>query len=246
MLHESDQYVSGAPGRWLDAWVGSGGAEGPGSRNINVHSKARARVCTRVPSCVAAPLLAFAPSSPSCPTTCTNTNKQTQTEFKKVSSITALGFLAAGFVGFFIKLIFIVSTRRERQPPPPPCVKRGVRCFRCGGALHAQVLRRGGMRDPNASNADPNTTSPPILLQKKPTPLAPIQTAHQPDHRRRVDCDCGRSGLPSMSSHRLAGSLFFSRRHTDGDRRGGVTCSVRLCAPPLDRFRSSPRRFFFS
>lgn len=31
------------------------------------------------------------------------------TEFKKVTGITALGFIAAGFIGFFIKLIFIVS-----------------------------------------------------------------------------------------------------------------------------------------
>ncbi len=37
-------------------------------------------------------------------------------EFKKVSGITALGFIAAGFIGFFIKLIFIVSPHARMRP----------------------------------------------------------------------------------------------------------------------------------
>ncbi|GBF92190.1 transport SEC61 gamma subunit [Raphidocelis subcapitata] len=34
-------------------------------------------------------------------------SKPDRKEFKKVSGITAMGFIAAGFIGFFIKLVFI-------------------------------------------------------------------------------------------------------------------------------------------
>ena len=35
-----------------------------------------------------------------------------QTEFTKITSKTALGFVVMGFIGFFVKLIFIVSFSR--------------------------------------------------------------------------------------------------------------------------------------
>ena len=43
-------------------------------------------------------------------------------EFNKVASITAMGFIAAGFIGFFIKLIFIVSDLAGAAAMRPRCL----------------------------------------------------------------------------------------------------------------------------
>ena len=38
-----------------------------------------------------------------------------RTEFNKIALVTAFGFIIAGFIGFFVKLIFIVSTAGVRE-----------------------------------------------------------------------------------------------------------------------------------
>jgi hypothetical protein len=58
------------------------------------------------------------------------------TEFNKITSKTAIGFILMGFIGFFVKLIFIVSTARVSGAGGPAHIS----CFCCFGVLAPQPL----------------------------------------------------------------------------------------------------------
>jgi preprotein translocase subunit Sss1 len=95
----------------------------------------------------------------------------TAAEFKKVTGITALGFIAAGFIGFFIKLIFIVSRGRGARG------SGGGKDARCAiAAALAQVVggtagtgRRMGGGSPAQPCGRPGHLRPPPLLLLCPT-----------------------------------------------------------------------------
>ena len=67
-------------------------------------------------------------SQPKRPPSLPRAPKPTTTEFTQITVKTAVGFLIMGFIGFFVKLLFIVSWRRRRRRrstsarPPSRCV----------------------------------------------------------------------------------------------------------------------------
>jgi hypothetical protein len=57
-------------------------------------------------------------------------------EFNKITSKTAIGFILMGFIGFFVKLIFIVSTAHVSGAGSPAHIS----CFCCFGVFAPQPL----------------------------------------------------------------------------------------------------------
>lgn len=92
-------------------------------------------------------------------------DKNKKTEFTKITSKTALGFVVMGFIGFFVKLIFIV---------------RKLFVFRCWNSSRAKTKQ-------TLCEAD-HLFSSFFLLSFQFS-----KTAHQPDHRRRLSGQVGLS-----------------------------------------------------
>lgn len=96
-------------------------------------------------------------------------------EFNKIATKTALGFVVMGFIGFFVKLIFIVSGGCVQWGAAVslPCVSMcACVCLRTRTGVHAARHRAWRL----------------VCFHTHTFFLPPpsANTAHQPDHRRRL------------------------------------------------------------